>query len=71
MEPQVFIYIVLKSGLLLGEVLSTLDLIRSDFLLYFTHRHLSNRDCLLMHTACLVCFISTVNGRSKKRKEAY
>jgi hypothetical protein len=27
----------------------------------------------MAHTACLVCFISTVNGRSKKkeRKEAY
>ncbi len=29
-------------------------------------------DCLTVHTACLVCFISTVNGSSKKeRKEAY
>ncbi len=36
------------------------------------HRHLSNIDCLMACTACLVCFISTVNGRSKKkRKEAY
>jgi hypothetical protein len=27
-------------------------------------------DCLMAHTACLVCFISTVNGHcSKKRKE--
>jgi hypothetical protein len=32
-----------------------------------THRHLSNKDCLMVHTACLVCFNSTVNGRSKKR----
>jgi hypothetical protein len=31
------------------------------------HRHLSNIDCLMAHTTCLVCFISTVNGRSKKR----
>ncbi len=36
------------------------------------HRHLSNIDCLTAHTACLVCFSSSVNGRSKrKRKEAY
>jgi hypothetical protein len=34
-----------------------------------THRHLSNIDCLMAHTACLVCFISTVNGRSKKKKK--
>ncbi len=33
------------------------------------HRHLRNIDCLTEHTACLVCFISTVNGRSKKRKK--
>jgi len=33
------------------------------------HRHLSNIDCLMTHTACLVCFISTVNGRSKKGGE--
>jgi hypothetical protein len=27
-------------------------------------------DCLMAHTACLVCFISTVNGHyDKKRKE--
>jgi hypothetical protein len=25
----------------------------------------------MARTACLVCLISTVNGRSKKRKEAY
>jgi hypothetical protein len=30
------------------------------------HRHLSNIGCLKAHTACLVCFISIVNGRSKK-----
>jgi len=36
--------------------------------LYFYHRHLSNIDCLTAHTACLVCFISTFNGRSKKKK---
>jgi hypothetical protein len=36
-----------------------------------THRHLRNIDCLMACTACLVCFISTVHGRSKKeRKEA-
>jgi hypothetical protein len=32
-------------------------------------RHLSNVDCLKAHTACLVCFISTVNGHCKKRKK--
>jgi hypothetical protein len=32
----------------------------------FNHRHLSNIDCLMAHTACLVCFISTVNDRIKK-----
>jgi len=38
----------------------------------FLHGHLSIIDCLTAHTACLVCFISTANGRSKKeRKEAY
>jgi hypothetical protein len=35
---------------------------------YSIHRHLSNIDCLMARTACLVCFISTVNGRSKKKK---
>jgi hypothetical protein len=36
------------------------------------HRHLNNIDCLMACTACLVCFSSSVNGRSKrKRKEAY
>jgi hypothetical protein len=34
-----------------------------------THRHQSNIDCLMARTACLVCFISTVNGRSKKIKK--
>ncbi len=28
-----------------------------------------NIDCLTVRTACLVCFISTVNGRSNKKKE--
>jgi hypothetical protein len=40
----------------------------------FDHRHLRNIDWLMAGIACLVCFISTVNGRSKrnrKRKEAY
>ncbi len=32
-----------------------------------SHRHLSNIDCLTAHPACLVCFISTVNGHSKKK----
>jgi hypothetical protein len=36
------------------------------------HRHLRNIECLTERTACLVCFISAVNSRSKKeRKEAY
>jgi hypothetical protein len=38
------------------------------------HRHLRNIDCLTACTNCLVCFISTVNSHSKrkrKRKEAY
>jgi len=30
------------------------------------HRHLSNIDCLMARTTCLVCFISSVNGHSKK-----
>jgi hypothetical protein len=39
---------------------------------WLSHRHLSIIDCLMAHTACLVCFISTVNGGSKKeRKAAY
>jgi hypothetical protein len=33
------------------------------------HRHLRNIDCLTARTACLVCFIGTVNGPSKKRKK--
>jgi hypothetical protein len=33
------------------------------------HRDLRIIDCLTARTACLVCFISTVNGRSKKRKK--
>ncbi len=32
------------------------------------HRHLSSIDCLMACTACLVCFISTVNGRNKKKE---
>ncbi len=31
-----------------------------------THRHLRKIGCLMAHTACLVCLISTVSGRSKK-----
>ncbi len=33
------------------------------------HRHLRIIDCLTARTACLVCFICTVNGHSKKKKE--
>ncbi len=36
--------------------------------LCLVHRHLSNKDCLMACTACLVCFISTVNGCRKKGK---
>jgi hypothetical protein len=32
------------------------------------HRHLINIDCLMVRTAHLVCFISTVNGHNKKMK---
>jgi len=32
------------------------------------HWHLSNINCLMAHTACFVCFISTVNGPSKKKE---
>jgi hypothetical protein len=35
-----------------------------------SHRHLSNIDCLMVCTVCLVCFISTVNGWSQKRENA-
>ncbi len=34
-----------------------------------THRHLSNIECLKALPACLVCFISTVNGHHKKTKK--
>ncbi len=36
--------------------------------LRLNHRHQSNIDCLMAHTACLVCFSSNVNGCSKKSK---
>jgi hypothetical protein len=42
--------------------------------LNLAHKHLSNIDCLTARTACLVCFSSSVNSRSKikiKIKEAY
>jgi hypothetical protein len=31
-----------------------------------SHRHLSNIDGLTARTDCLVCFMSTLNGRIKK-----
>jgi len=34
---------------------------------WLVHRHLINIDCLTVHTACLVWFISTVNGKGKKK----
>ncbi len=33
------------------------------------HRHLRNIDSLMARSACLVCFISTANGHSKKKTE--
>ncbi len=50
----------------------TIKVSKEDF--YFVemhslHRHLSNIDCLMAHTACLVCFISPVNGCNKKKKK--
>ncbi len=36
---------------------------------WWDHRHQSNIDCLMACTTCLVCFISTVNGRNKKKKK--
>jgi hypothetical protein len=49
---------------------------RNRFSAGFNHRHLRNIDCLTARTACLVSFISTVNGcskrkRKRKRKQAY
>jgi hypothetical protein len=38
--------------------------------LHWNHRHLSNIDCLKVHAASLVCFVSAVNGHHKKEKEA-
>jgi len=44
----------------------------SIFMVDSIHRHLSKIDCITARTGCLVCFISTVNGCSKKRrKEGY
>jgi hypothetical protein len=34
------------------------------------HRHLGNVDCLMVHTACHVCFTSTVNDCSEKKENA-
>jgi hypothetical protein len=39
------------------------------FCLGYTHRHLSNIDCLKARTACLVCFISLLMATAKKEKE--
>jgi len=36
----------------------------------FYHRQLSNIDSLMARTACLLCFIKTVNGCSKKGENA-
>jgi len=40
-----------------------------SILVRVSFRHLRNIDCLTSRTAWLVCFISTVNGCSKKRKK--
>jgi hypothetical protein len=34
-----------------------------------SHRHQCNVDCLKARAACLVCFISTVNGHHKKKRK--
>ena len=47
------------------SILETFDIY--DFNQHLYHRHLSDIDCLTAWTACLVCFISTFNGHSKKR----
>jgi hypothetical protein len=33
------------------------------------HRYLSNIDCFIAHSACLVCFISTAKSRIKKERK--
>ncbi len=48
---------------------STCKLGFNNFFVSLTYRHLSNIDCLMAHTGCLVCFISTVNGHSKKKRK--
>ena len=57
----------------MGRVLGIAQLKRiysNDKKMAKLHRHLSNIDCLKARTACLVCFISTVNGHCKKRKRS-
>ncbi len=54
-----------KQQCLVGKAEILVSISMSD-----NHRHLSNIDCLMVHTACLVCFISTVNGRSKIKENA-
>ncbi len=50
------------------ETVDWMIIIERDFHpISYLHRHLSNIDCLMAHTACLVCFISTVNEHSKKK----
>jgi hypothetical protein len=41
----------------------------TTFYILYNHRHLSNKNCLTARTTCLVCFISTVNGHSKKKRK--
>ncbi len=53
-----------KSDSRVTEVLFTL---LCFILVEWHHRDLNNIDCLMISTACLVCFISTVNGHSKKK----
>jgi hypothetical protein len=43
-----------------------LDVYENNKHAWMNHRHLSNIDCLTVQTACLVCFISTVNGRNEE-----
>ncbi len=42
---------------------------KKDTFVSICHRHLSNIDCLIAHITCLVCFIRSVNGHSKKKKK--
>ncbi len=58
-----------KHSKLLGNLeITAVNFLGHWSLVWCNHRHLSNKDCLMACTAFLVCFISTVNGHSKKKK---